>query len=270
MAGIGRSTAAKILARWANDALLTRTTTTGATGATRRAPERWSVPDATSATDVADQDPGGDTTAAAPTPALAPTDDNIPTTVERPDPSDPTSGPEAGPGSAAAVDASRDLPATGDAADMGAAMRDNMGGGARVGAVARPVAPTRARRLPPGGLRGMVEDHRREHSDQAFGPSQLGKALGRSGGAVANALLKLVEAGTAVRAQAKPLRYTLAPAERAEPSAATPSAPRTNDSATPGPQRSQDGRPPPSIPSVRGAATPARPSPLHRPDRSIR
>ena len=51
----------------------------------------------------------------------------------------------------------------------------------------------RAQRLPAGGLRGLVEDYLREHPDAAFGPSQIGKDLSRSGGAVANALTKLVE-----------------------------------------------------------------------------
>jgi hypothetical protein len=68
----------------------------------------------------------------------------------------------------------------------------------------------------------MVEDFLREHPEQAFGPSELGKKLSRSGGAVANALVKLVEAGSAVCVQAKPLRYTLAPAERDDQAPAAP------------------------------------------------
>ena len=100
--------------------------------------------------------------------------------------------------------------------------RDRTAGAARR-AMALPRLCRRGRRLPPGGLRGMVEDYLREHPDQAFGPSELGKKLGRSGGAVANALVKLVEAGTAVCAQAKPLRYTLAPAERDDQAPPAPS-----------------------------------------------
>jgi hypothetical protein len=90
----------------------------------------------------------------------------------------------------------------------------------------------RPRRLPPGGLRGMVEDYLREHPDNAFGPNQIGKHLARSGGAVANALDKLVDAGSAVLTQSKPRRYALAPVERTEQSA-TITGTATPDATTP-------------------------------------
>ncbi|MBW4717351.1 helix-turn-helix domain-containing protein [Saccharothrix obliqua] len=67
-------------------------------------------------------------------------------------------------------------------------------------------------RLPPGALRGMVEDHLRENPGQEFSPNAIGTALGRSSGAVHNALEKLVTSGYAQRTNDKPKKYSLAPA----------------------------------------------------------
>jgi hypothetical protein len=69
-------------------------------------------------------------------------------------------------------------------------------------------------RLAPGALRGMVEDHLREHPGEEFGPTEIANALaGKSSGAVSNALDKLVADGTAVKTKDKPRRFALAPAE---------------------------------------------------------
>ncbi|UMP06687.1 hypothetical protein [Amycolatopsis sp. EV170708-02-1] len=54
-------------------------------------------------------------------------------------------------------------------------------------------------RLPKGDLRALVEEYLADHPGDAFGPARIGKDLGRSGGAVNNALEKLVADG--VRAQ---------------------------------------------------------------------
>lgn len=67
-------------------------------------------------------------------------------------------------------------------------------------------------RLSKGALRGLVEDYLSEHRDLQFSPSAIGKALGRSSGAVANALDRLVTDGYAIQTQDKPKRYTAAPA----------------------------------------------------------
>ena len=64
-------------------------------------------------------------------------------------------------------------------------------------------------RLGSGELRGMVEtflrDNRGEHS-----PSAVAKVLGRSSGAVNNALEKLVTDGVAAKTQEAPKRFSLA------------------------------------------------------------
>ena len=64
------------------------------------------------------------------------------------------------------------------------------------------------RRLPSGGLRGLVEDWLREHPGEEFSPSAIGKALRRSSGAVANALDRLVTDGYARQTCDKPKRFT--------------------------------------------------------------
>lgn len=73
----------------------------------------------------------------------------------------------------------------------------------------RAVAPPR-KRLPQGGLQGMVEDFLAEHADQEFGPHAIGAALSRSSGAVANALVRLTERGAAVQVSQHPRRYRAA------------------------------------------------------------
>jgi hypothetical protein len=76
-------------------------------------------------------------------------------------------------------------------------------------------------RLAPFALRGMVEDHLRNHPGEEFGPVAIAKALGgKSSGAVSNALDKLVAAGTAVKTKERPRRFALAPTEQAAASAA--------------------------------------------------
>jgi hypothetical protein len=247
-AGIGRSTAAKILARWATSNLVTRaaaTTTAAAGGPPGRAAERWSIANLDDITAArrngddpdghprnADADAGDATRGDGAEPKIARVEDDATSDADRDLPGDrdderPGAGPieargKRGDGDGASVTDAPEAaarPETARATTTTAAAPD--GGATRDGVST--AGSARERRLPPGGLRGMVEDYLREHPDQAFGPSELGKKLGRSGGAVANALVKLVEAGSAVCAQAKPLRYTLAPAERDEQSAPAPS-----------------------------------------------
>jgi DNA-binding IclR family transcriptional regulator len=73
-----------------------------------------------------------------------------------------------------------------------------------------PGEPAAAERLRPGVLATLVVDYLAAHADEALGPSAVGKALGRSQGAVANALVRLVEAGTVTIVSESPRRYRLA------------------------------------------------------------
>jgi hypothetical protein len=252
-AGIGRSTAAKILARWVVDGTATRLPSDG-----RRAASRYAVPasadttapdgtddaatapggprtgpadpaadttvgtDDAVAVDDADTDRGGADDGTTPTgdattgpsgaqiAAHAATD----TTGSTPDPTAEAADSPATIAEAVAVpaaivpdDGATDTPTTGSA-DTDDAPTDSGGPD-----TAAPAATTAARgpRLAPGALHGMVEDYLRDHPDVEFGPTKIGHDLGRSTGAVGNALERLVVSGYAVRMKDRPKRYALAP-----------------------------------------------------------
>jgi DNA-binding MarR family transcriptional regulator len=181
-AGIGRSTAAKILARWANKGSVSRTP--GITEGGRRAADLWSItdPEAPSVTSKAVETEHADTENA----TTAPSTDTDETMADGDSPDEVTA----------------------DAAVPTADDKDTSEDGQQ-----------KMRRLPSGGLRGLVEDWLRDHPGEEFSPNAIGKALGRSSGAVANALDKLVAAGYAAQTQDKPKRFT---AVKTTPDPATP------------------------------------------------
>jgi DNA-binding MarR family transcriptional regulator len=243
-AGIGRSTATKILARWVAEGTAARVPTAG-----KRSASRYVIP---TPGDGALADPT-DATASA-TVALhgaqqIPSDTTTTDTVETsgsPDTEaepglngsqlDTTPGIELDDGPAAetnppdiasdavveaaappdAVD-SEPVPATTCEPDVAAdAPLDVTGGTNDKSGGTEPtqaVATGRSARLAPGALHGMVEDYLREHPDEEHGPTKIGHDLGRSTGAVSNALERLVNSGYAVRTKDRPKRYSLATTE---------------------------------------------------------
>lgn len=64
-------------------------------------------------------------------------------------------------------------------------------------------------RLRPGELDGLVLEHLRG-IDAPVGPTAVGKALGRSAGAVANCMARLAKAGQLTQTSVKPGRYKVA------------------------------------------------------------
>ncbi|TMC10375.1 MAG: MarR family transcriptional regulator [Chloroflexi bacterium] len=62
-------------------------------------------------------------------------------------------------------------------------------------------------RLAKGQLRDMVLAHLRQHYNQEFTPTAIGRALDRSAGATANACERLVESGLVTRTSDTPRRY---------------------------------------------------------------
>jgi hypothetical protein len=62
-------------------------------------------------------------------------------------------------------------------------------------------------RLRPGALRGLVLDHLTEQPGQELTATAIAKALGRSAGAVGNALATLAATGEVVQASGSPRRY---------------------------------------------------------------
>jgi hypothetical protein len=68
---------------------------------------------------------------------------------------------------------------------------------------------TKAGALPPGGLEAIVLEYLAAHPGEELSPTQVAKALGRSSGAVANALAKHAKAGGQITlTRETPKRYT--------------------------------------------------------------
>jgi hypothetical protein len=64
-------------------------------------------------------------------------------------------------------------------------------------------------RLGQGGLRALVYGFLADHADTAHSPTKISRQLGRSSGAVANALVTLVNLGRAEMVTVKPRTYRL-------------------------------------------------------------
>jgi hypothetical protein len=223
-AKIGKSTAQKILVKWAADGSVTRTA--GIAEGGRRAADLWAITEVDSTqvdptpVDTAaakDADPT-DTTQAEPVSPVAPDADDSTVTdgdpVEQTDTAadgaqDPADSDKADPVEAELVAAEVNDPTAANGADGATTDGDTT---TEKGADA--TAEKKAR-LAPGGLRGMVEDYLRDHPGEEFGPTAIANALGgKSSGAVSNALDKLVEGGVAAKTQDKPRRFALVPAEQ--------------------------------------------------------
>jgi len=200
IAGIGRSTAGKILAEWAKDGSVDRTP--GGIDGGRRTPDRWAIAVST-----------GNTTHGEGTSPIAMTSDAT-------NPLDQTGTEKST--EPRATDAQNDRPDRSVAhipADDGAEGTDPLARAAEVHTAPATsdahegprhrevVLGDKPARLGSGALRGLVEDYLRDHAADTFGPGAIGKALGRSAGAVNNALEKLVETGYARRTQDKPKRF---------------------------------------------------------------
>ena len=93
-------------------------------------------------------------------------------------------------------------------------------GGAPTGPKAPPsegntrAASSPGARLGRGELGSLVQDYLAARPDDTFGPAALGKALGRSQGAISNSLATMAARGEVVLASDTPRRYGIAKAER--------------------------------------------------------
>ena len=255
LAGIGRSTAGKILTRWADDDRVTRTTGTPTEG-TRRAPDRWSITEPTPApattpdTAAPDDDPTPTVIDTADTPDAATTDlqpvdtdtavsnaepdpaaaaqtqntddaelEDDPEPAGDPEPTDPVGVIELGNGITLAYPTVilSTAPVT---CENGSAcgVVDLLRLLAALSATAKPLRkPQTTRsggpRLAKGALRGMVEDFLTHRPGEEFGANAVATALGRSSGAVANALDQLERDNVVTLTTTKPRRYQITPAE---------------------------------------------------------
>ncbi|UQS26029.1 hypothetical protein L1857_26065 [Amycolatopsis thermalba] len=205
VAGIGRSTAGKILARWDRDGVVIRTPGVGP-----RDPDKWSLApsDIAIAPDV--EQPV--------TPETAPsTDSETDSTDDAGDPAEAADAPHdaatpAANDSTPGDDAPAALPEPPSACPADSTHpAEPLAEVSTTDAETADTAPTAEKRLPKGGLRALVAEYLTEHAGQSFGPAKIGKDLGRSGGAVNNALEKLTADGYAIKTCEAPKRFAINP-----------------------------------------------------------
>ena len=219
-AKIGKSTAQKILVRWAGDGSVTRTA--GIAEGGRRAADLWAI------TEVAG-DSVDDSTTTTGVGSTTPVDPDM-TDIDEATPAegDPTGSTSTEPTGTAAEDA-QDITDSGvpNRADAEPVVTEVNEPAADDPAIDGSPATEgdrkeKSARLAPGALRGMVEDYLREHPGEEFGPTAIAKALGgKSSGAVSNTLDKLAADGTVIKTKESPRRFALAPAEQAADPAPT-------------------------------------------------
>ncbi|HEY1829824.1 MAG TPA: helix-turn-helix domain-containing protein [Acidimicrobiales bacterium] len=78
---------------------------------------------------------------------------------------------------------------------------------------ARTEQPAVGNRLRRGALGSLVRDYLAARPEEAFGPAAVGKALGRSQGAISNSLATMAARGEVVLVDDKPRRYRIASAK---------------------------------------------------------
>ncbi|MFF1608850.1 hypothetical protein ACFVYA_13815 [Amycolatopsis sp. NPDC058278] len=169
-AGVGRSTASKLLSRWAAEGLVTRMA-----GKDQSVPVTWTLRDDDQNDETAE---AGTTDEAAANTADQGTEDLTAETGVRV--GDPSPAPD--------PDVSTDWPR----ATSGDATAE---------------APKKER-LPKGALYDMVLGFLQAHPGEELGPAKIGAELVRSSGAVNNALEKLVANGLATKTCEAPKRFT--------------------------------------------------------------
>lgn len=172
--GIGQSTAAKRLA--ALEAAGSVRRTPGGREAGRRAPDRWARLDApaplAAGSPVADPDPH-------------------PATVD------------------ATTEAGDVVGADADRSETDRSEINRAEGDVEMASANGAPAPDVGRRLGRGELGSLVRDYLAARPGESFGPAAVGKALGRSQGAISNSLATMAARGEVVLVGDKPRRYRI-------------------------------------------------------------
>jgi hypothetical protein len=215
-ATIAKSTAQKILVKWSADGSVARTA--GIAEGGRRAAHLWAIIDSGTATtvDQGDGDQAEDRESeetVQPASSRLEADSAAASNGAESLPDNETTATDAPDDGAEPVDAEPvdDEPVV---AEQTTATADDGAATDRANSGAKADTKQDKDRLASGALRGMVEDHLREHPSEEFGPTAIANALGgKSSGAVSNALDKLVADGVAVKTKDKPKRFMLNPAE---------------------------------------------------------
>jgi len=215
--GIGRSTASRTLANLEADGRVTRQRGTSEAGG-RIAPDRWTLL----------SDPPGPASRVEPEPvteqepAAEPASTTDPASQGQDEDEDEDHSGQAGAQAAPPATATADT-ATADTATADTATATATDGEATKGEAeattaatdgAQPTSKdadtTSSPRLRPGALRALVHAWLAERPGQAFTPTRIGKELGRSAGAVGNALTTMTDAGEVVQTSTKPRAYMVA------------------------------------------------------------
>ncbi|HEV8650564.1 MAG TPA: MarR family transcriptional regulator [Actinomycetes bacterium] len=186
-AGIGRSTAGKTLANLEAQGRVSRQRDTSGGG--KATPDHWTLV----------SDPPADHTGRA-EPEPQPATGEVP--VDEPAATPETSAEAP---SAEAVPPATGTPDTGEA-DATAATTQSAPDADRPPGGATGSGP----RLRPGALRALVHAWLAERPGQEFTPTRIGKELGRSAGAVGNALATMTDQGEVTQTSSKPRMYALA------------------------------------------------------------
>ncbi|MCR3721123.1 hypothetical protein LY15_003110 [Prauserella flava] len=201
IAGVGRSTAAKILVAWDRDGTAVRTP-----GDSPQNPDTWTLAPAPDDNTHAAPPVPGDTASSATSTAGA---SDAPAHVSGRDNTPRDDADTGAPAAATSTPVGADVTGSTDTATPAS------------GATSATPAPSTAPRprLAKGGLRALVAAYLADHPGESFGPARIGTDLQRSGGAVNNALEKLTAEGYAVKTCLAPKRFALNPGHVGERSA---------------------------------------------------
>jgi len=180
-AGIGRSTASRTLANLETDGRVSRRRGKSEAGG-RTAPDRWTLVFDTPADRAEPEQPPVTEEESAAEPA---------------DTTDPASQDEDHDGQAAPPASATTDTATAEATT------------AATGAIQPTSEDTGSPRLRPGALRALVHAWLADRPGQEFTPTKIGKELGRSAGAVGNALVTMTDAGEVTQTSHKPRTYRI-------------------------------------------------------------
>ncbi|MER5481313.1 helix-turn-helix domain-containing protein, partial [Streptomyces sp. NPDC002734] len=210
--GLGRSTAAKALAALEQHGLAERVT--GHYVGTVRTPDLWK------ATAPAAPDPSADTPVDIEQPEAVPAPDvPEPITPTEQQPTQPTPEAPAPAPAAAAPETATPEPIPTPQAPAPAAPAAQ----APTPVTPAPELPAQrtapaltvipggdGQRLAPGALRQLVLEHLAAHPEEAFTSTRISRAVGRSSGAIANALVTLTRHGLAEQVTVRPMTYRIA------------------------------------------------------------
>ncbi|MGY2091745.1 hypothetical protein ACW9HO_29290, partial [Nocardia gipuzkoensis] len=211
-AGIGLSTARRLLTQWETAGCAQSHTAPDSP----RAAKTWATGAGAPATIEPEPEPEP-AAPADPAPAEPATPEPVspePVTPADPDPATPAPADPTDEAAVPVPDVPADPDTTADTA-LAAPTGDDPATPAPVTPAPADVTPaanaeSTVERLPAGALRGQVDDFLRDNPGKEFTPHQIGKELGRSSGAVHNALVTLTKNGIAHQTSTAPKKFTLA------------------------------------------------------------